>query len=182
MIWKWLSYEFGWYLSFALYILFYIFHIYCSRINGYMCSMGLVLFLVFCCYHYLFPLRKTDCVQGFGSLIENESTRKKRNKIFKEKKGVEIFCSSSLVFSSAPWAYVLAKTSIAESETIFCNFKATRVSLSSPSKEGYHYKILMERFLGNKTPTGFNGRRCADCGTMEFILKSGFPSYAAYSS
>lgn len=128
-----------------------------------------------------FLVGKQIVSRGLEALLKTRVQGKSATRFLKRKKGVEIFCSSSLVFSSAPWAYVLAKTSIAESETMFCNFKATRVSLSSPSKEGYHYKILMERFLGNKTPTGFNGRRCADCGTMEFILKSGFPSYAAYS-
>lgn len=68
--------EFGWYLIFTLYLLFYIFHICWSRINEYM-SSSLVLFLVFWCYCYLIHLRKTDCVQRFGSLIEKESTRKK---------------------------------------------------------------------------------------------------------
>lgn len=60
---------------------------------------------------------------------------------------------------------------------MFCNFKATReISLSTQSEEEYHHKILMDRFHGNKTPSGFNGRRCADCGTAEFSLKFGFPS------
>lgn len=64
-----------------------------------------------------------------------------------------------------------------------CNFKATReLPFLHKVRKNIIPKLLMARFPSNIAPIGFCGRSFAGCGTTGFILKSGFPSYAANSS
>lgn len=61
-----------------------------------------------------------------------------------------------------------------------CNFKATReLPFLHKVRKSIIPKLLMASFPSNK---GFCGRSFVGCGTTGFILKSGFPSYAANSS